>query len=155
MSLLTGWPVRDHIASHLQGLIALSEIASRALAPATNDPGTGIEVLNALLRVFLMLAPDPMGASPDEALRRVHIDRPSMSDMLADAFGPILREGGEEVEVALRLTSRLAAMHANLPNARAQIDDWRIRHATRVMATLGDPHDVIVFEEAYARLWPD
>lgn len=44
------------------GLIALSEIASRALAPATNDPGTGIEVLNALLRVFLTLADPPKAA---------------------------------------------------------------------------------------------
>lgn len=35
------------------GLIVLSEIASRALSPAVNDPGTAIEVIGAGLRVML------------------------------------------------------------------------------------------------------
>lgn len=45
------------------GLIALGEIASRALAPATNDPGTAVEVLNALLRTSSEL--------PAQALERL------------------------------------------------------------------------------------
>ncbi|MFC3579917.1 DUF2254 domain-containing protein [Sphingomonas hylomeconis] len=137
------------------GLIALSEIASRALAPATNDPGTGIEVLNALLRVFLTLGAPPATERADDTDRqRVHIGRPSIEDMLADAFAPILREGGKEVEVSLRLTATLAAMHANLPSMRAPIDHWAARHAARVAATMEDPADLATFERAYARLWP-
>ncbi len=137
------------------GLIALSEIASRALAPATNDPGTGIEVLNALLRVFLTLRSQPANASDqDEDGLRVYVGRPSIDDMLIDAFGPVLREGGKEVEVSLRLTGTLSAMHANLPAMRASIESWACRHARRVGETMEDPDDRTAFERAYAWLWP-
>ncbi len=137
------------------GLIALSEIASRALAPATNDPGTGIEVLNALLRVFLTLRSQPTNASGENTGRhRVYLGRPSLDDMLTDAFGPILREGGKEVEVSLRLTNTLAAMHANLPLMRKPIESWAARHAKRVGETMEDPDDIVVFEQTYRRLWP-
>ena len=137
------------------GLIALSEIASRALAPATNDPGTGIEVLNALLRVFLTLRSQPTNASGENTGRhRVYLGRPSLDDMLTDAFGPILREGGNEVEVSLRLTNTLAAMHANLPLMRKPIESWAARHAKRVGETMEDPDDIVVFEQTYRRLWP-
>ncbi|MEG8024242.1 DUF2254 domain-containing protein [Sphingomonas aurantiaca] len=137
------------------GLIALSEIASRALAPATNDPGTGIEVLNALLRVFLTLRSQPTNASGENTGRhRVYLGRPSLDDMLTDAFGPILREGGKEVEVSLRLTNTLAAMHANLPLMRKPIESWAARHAKRVGETMEDPDDIVVFEQTYRQLWP-
>ncbi|WP_277969692.1 DUF2254 domain-containing protein [Sphingomonas echinoides] len=137
------------------GLIALSEIASRALAPATNDPGTGIEVLNALLRVFLTLGTQPSeNGEKDKHGHRVYLGRPSIEDMLTDAFGPILREGGREIEVSLRLTATLAAMHANLPTNRTQIESWAVRHAKRARETMDDADDLAVFESAYARLWP-
>lgn len=137
------------------GLIALSEIASRALAPATNDPGTGIEVLNALLRVFLTLRSQPANdAKAEDRRHRVFVGQPSIVDMLTDAFGPILREGGNEIEVSLRLTGTLAAMHANLPAIRGPIENWAVRHAKRVRETMEDADDLAVFEQAYARLWP-
>lgn len=137
------------------GLIALSEIASRALAPATNDPGTAIEVLNALLRVFLTLRVNPDARRENRATTYpVHIPRPAIDDMLADAFAPILREGGTEIEVAVRLTKTLAALHAGLPDARASIAAWAARHAERVAATIEDPHDVRTFRRTYDGLWP-
>ncbi|PTW43846.1 putative membrane protein [Sphingomonas faeni] len=137
------------------GLIALSEIASRALAPATNDPGTGIEVLNALLRVFLTLRAQLSNEHDDDDGRhRVYLGRPSIDDMLTDAFGPILREGGKEVEVSLRLTNTLSAMQANLPAMSEPIESWAARHAKRVRKTMEDPEDLTVFERTYARLWP-
>lgn len=137
------------------GLISLSEIASRALAPATNDPGTGIEVLNALLRVFLSLGSQPTNAGDDDNEQHgVYLGRPSIDDMLTDAFGPVLREGGKEVEVSLRLTNTLAAMHANLPVMRRPIEGWAARHAQRVGETMEDPADLAVFEQDYRQLWP-
>ena len=74
--------------------------------------------------------------------------------MLTDAFGPILREGGNEIEVSLRLTSTLSAIHANLPATRGPIEGWAVRHAKRVRETMDDADDLVVFEQAYARLWP-
>jgi uncharacterized membrane protein len=135
------------------GLIALSEIASRALAPATNDPGTGIEVLNALLRVFLTLRPGAVSVDDEGKPHPVHIGRPTMDDMLTDAFGPILREGVQEIEVSLRLTATLAALHANLPDAQVAIERWAHRHAKRVTTTITDPDDLTAFDTAYRKLW--
>jgi hypothetical protein len=74
--------------------------------------------------------------------------------MLGDAFGPILREGIAEVEVSLRLTATLAAMHASLPAARREIEHWANRHAKRVATTMEDPDDLTAFNEAYRRHWP-
>ncbi|MEZ5202287.1 MAG: DUF2254 family protein [Micropruina glycogenica] len=55
------------------GLVALAEIAIRALSPAVNDPGTAIEVLGALERVTLvLLGSDPSG----EAQRARYTCRP-------------------------------------------------------------------------------
>jgi uncharacterized membrane protein len=34
------------------GLIVLSEIASRALSPAVNDPGTAIDIIGTFVRLF-------------------------------------------------------------------------------------------------------
>ncbi|MGN5375020.1 DUF2254 domain-containing protein [Sphingomonas hankookensis] len=102
------------------GLIALSEIASRALAPATNDPGTAVEVLNALLRTFLHLPADEPDAD-DKPLPRVYVPRPTVEEMLDDAFLPIIREGFGEQEVAVRTIKTLTAIRDALPFTAAPI----------------------------------
>lgn len=139
------------------GVIALAEIASRALSPAVNDPGTGVEVLNALLRVFLTLRPgvsaEEKGEDEESRVYPVHIGVPSMDDMLADAFGPIIRDGSAQVEVALRLTNTLWALHAALPDERAVIARWAGRHAQRVEDAIEDPNDLADFQDSYKRLW--
>ncbi|GAA3264684.1 hypothetical protein GCM10020258_31410 [Sphingomonas yabuuchiae] len=90
------------------GQIALGEIAGRALAPATNDPGTVIEVLNALLRTLSEL---PAQASPsDEELPPVHVPRPSVDELIRAGFAPIIREGAGEEEVAIRAFKVLHAL---------------------------------------------
>jgi uncharacterized membrane protein len=38
------------------GLITLSEIASRALSPAVNDPGTAIQIISSHVRLFSLWA---------------------------------------------------------------------------------------------------
>jgi uncharacterized membrane protein len=145
---------RSFDQDHRLGLIALSEIASRALAPATNDPGTAIEVLNALLRVLLHLP----ATEPDaiEAADRppVHVARAAIDDMLADAFRPILREGGKETEVTMRLTGTLAALHAALPGARPSIRALAEQCAARARRSMEDADDLAAFEASHARGWP-
>lgn len=136
------------------GLIALSEIASRALAPATNDPGTAIEVLNALLRVLLTLAVEPSDTAGPTKRVPVHLARPTIEDMLDDAFRPIVREGAHEVEVSLRLTTTLAALHAGLPMARTPVTALAATHARRVAEVMEDADDRATFERAYRSSWP-
>jgi uncharacterized membrane protein len=94
------------------GLIVLSEIASRALSPAVNDPGTAIDVTGRLLRVLSNWHPDP---EPDVRHQRLHIPSLQPLDLLEDAYGPIARDGAGMIEVQIRLQKALAALAASQP----------------------------------------
>ncbi len=137
------------------GLIALSEIASRALSPATNDPGTAIEVLNALLRVLLNLPVDQPDAVQIDDLPPVYLTRPTVEEMLTDAFRPILREGSQEAEVTIRLTVTLAALHSALPAARRDIRALADHCLERARRMMDDADDLAAFEAAHRGHWCD
>lgn len=97
------------------GLIVLSEIASRALSPAVNDPGTGIAVLGSGVRVMTaMLDEGRPGASTGE---RVTLPELDVGDLLDDLFRPIARDGAGIVEVAIKLQRSLAEIAALAPTA--------------------------------------
>lgn len=112
------------------GLIVLSEIASRALSPAVNDPGTAIAVLSAQLRVLQKLA-GAEGAPYDE---RVVVPALVIEKLVVDAFRPIARYGAAHVEVAIKLQTTLAALGALAPDWSAAAghvaDDARQRART-------------------------
>jgi len=91
------------------GIIVLSEIASRALSPAVNDPGTAIEVLNAGLRVFLALA-DAADEEEPIKLKRVHAPDLDIDDLFRSFFNPIARDAHSVVEVQIRMVTVLAAL---------------------------------------------
>jgi uncharacterized membrane protein len=94
------------------GLIALSEIASRALSPAINDPGTAIDVVGRLVRI-LSHWNLPADYTPDYP--RLHVPPVRPADMLEDAFQPIARDGAALVEVQVRLQKALAALARIVP----------------------------------------
>ncbi|HUG98146.1 MAG TPA: DUF2254 domain-containing protein [Gammaproteobacteria bacterium] len=95
------------------GLLVLSEIASRALSPSVNDPGTAIDVLGRLVRV-LSNWHRPTNREP--AYPRLHVPPVRSADMLEDAFQPIARDGASLVEVQVRLQKALAALAAIVPD---------------------------------------
>jgi len=99
------------------GLIALSEIASRALSPAVNDPGTAIDVIGRFLRLFTEWgrATENVNDEEEPQFDRVEIPEISVSDMFDDAFAPIARDGAASVEVQIRLQKALASL-ASLGN---------------------------------------
>lgn len=88
------------------GLIVLAEIASRALSPAVNDPGTAISVVGRLVRI---LANWKYGPEPDIQYQSVFVPPVSSADLLDDAFRPIIRDGASTVEVQIRLQKALQA----------------------------------------------
>lgn len=99
------------------GLIALSEIGSRALSPGINDPGTAIDVLAALVRVFSVEPPEKNGADNGEsgpAHPRIYIPELPAEDLIDAAFMPISRDGAGLIEVAIRLQKALRAI-AHMP----------------------------------------
>jgi len=95
------------------GVIALTEIGSRALSAATNDPGTAIEVIAALQRVLTRaLATEPRTEVDYE---RVFVTPPTLSEIVDDAVRPLARDGAADVEVQVRLQKCLASLAMTAP----------------------------------------
>ena len=113
------------------GLIVLSEIASRALSPAVNDPGTAIRVLGAGHRTLADFVDTERGAKAGIHLR-VHAPALTIDDLFDDFFRPIARDGASVVEVQLRLCATLSSLAAHAPDifgktARRHADAAKMR----------------------------
>jgi len=89
------------------GLIVLTEIASRALSPAVNDPGTAIDILGRHVRI---LACWRMREDAEVQFDRVHVPPIVVQDAIEDAFRPIARDGATLLEVQLKLQKSLSAL---------------------------------------------
>lgn len=92
------------------GLIVLSEIASRALSPGVNDPGTAIDVIGRVVR----LLSDSIASGPqekqEEPLSNVYVPAIAVSDIFDDVFTPIARDGAGNIEVNIRLQKALLSL---------------------------------------------
>lgn len=114
------------------GLIVLAEIASRALSPAVNDPGTAIDVIGSLVRLFALWA-TPVG--DDERCStlydRVGVPTLALQDLFDDAFDPIARDGAAKLEVAIRLQK---AFESLATTGHAEMQRISLKHARRALA---------------------
>jgi uncharacterized membrane protein len=95
------------------GLCVLAEIASRALSPAVNDPGTAIDVIGRGVRLLAQWARFD-APEIDDAIECPHVHVPAIEvgDMLDDIFAPIERDGAGIVEIQLRLQKAFVALMA-------------------------------------------
>lgn len=91
------------------GLIVLAEVATRALSPGVNDPGTAIGVIGRLQRLLTLWA-ESVAAAPQ--VRFPHVEAPPIAadELCEDAFGPLARDGAAMVEVGVRLQKTLLAL---------------------------------------------
>lgn len=94
------------------GLIVISEIASRALSPAVNDPGTAISVVGRLVRILARWKAEPQAKVDFPSVFVPPIDP---ADMIEDAFRPIVRDGAATVEVQIRIQRALHALATIAP----------------------------------------
>lgn len=131
------------------GLAVLAEIASRALSPAVNDPGTAIDVIGRAVRLLLPVASRGAGgASGDQeaegpACPRIHVPPLVASDLMDDIFAPIARDGAGLVEVQLRLQKALLAFAAGSDAEMAAAAREQSRRAlVRAEAALTLPDDI-------------
>ncbi|MEM9731852.1 MAG: DUF2254 domain-containing protein [Pseudomonadota bacterium] len=116
---------RTHEQDAALGLITLSEIASKALSPGINDPGTAVEVLmimKSLLWDFVLDDPDDEAAPVKGVFARF----PNASDLLVTSFGPIARDSAGNYEVTMHLMESLAALSA--------LEDQELSTATSALA---------------------
>jgi uncharacterized membrane protein len=89
------------------GASVLTEIASRALSAAINDPGTAIDVISRSLRILAVWAETDDEAVPEPDFPRLYVAPPELSDLFDDLFTLVARDGASLVEVGLRLQKTL------------------------------------------------
>jgi uncharacterized membrane protein len=111
------------------GVSVLTEIASRALSPATNDIGTAIDVIGRAVRVLSIWAED--AASEEPLYPEIWVPEVKVEDLFDDAFDPIARDGAAIPEVHIRLHKAFAVL--------GRIDDPRyaenaLRHSALALA---------------------
>jgi uncharacterized membrane protein len=99
------------------GLIVLTEIASKALSPAVNDPGTAISILGRLVRILSHWCER---TDTEVRFQRIFVPPVTAHDILEDAFRPIGRDGASLVEVQIRLHKALLSLSRIAPEAFAQ-----------------------------------
>lgn len=90
------------------GIVVLAEIASRALSPAVNDPGTAMEVTGAGLRLLSDYVEARKTPSPRYA--NIHAAPLDIDDLMSSFFNPIARDGAAIVEVEERLLTVLTVL---------------------------------------------
>ncbi|GAB3280640.1 DUF2254 domain-containing protein [Parahaliea aestuarii] len=112
------------------GLIVLAEIASRALSPGINDPGTAIDIIGRATRLLTRWVQtraevadgDERGKDDgqDECCEaRVWLPALDPFDLLDDIVTPLSRDGAAMLSVQVRLQKALASLAA-LPDAELQ-----------------------------------
>lgn len=93
------------------GLLALSEIADKALSLGSNDPGTAINVIGTMVRLFtLWQSPLENDRAAEIIYDRVAVPKLEIEDLFDDAFTAIARDGAGTVEVSIRLQKAFCAL---------------------------------------------
>ncbi|WP_455274458.1 DUF2254 domain-containing protein [Rhizobium herbae] len=93
------------------GASVLAEIASRALSPAINDPGTAIDIIGRAMRV-LSVWNEPLKNDAKIRHPNVHIPPIKLTDLFDDLFTPIARDGAGIVEIGIRLQKAFRSLAA-------------------------------------------
>ena len=104
------------------GLSVLAEIASRALSPAMNDPGTAIDVIGRSVRLLSIWASDR--ETPEILYPRVKVPEINPGELLDDIYHPIARDGAAMAEVHVRLQKALLAL-ARMGDSRFRMEAMR------------------------------
>jgi uncharacterized membrane protein len=109
----------------------LAEIASRALSPAVNDPGTAIDVIGRAVRLLAQWGRFD-SSEIDTDVTRPHLWVPAIEvgDMFDDVFMPIARDGAGMVEVQTRLQKAFVALVAT---DNATFGDAARRHSASAL----------------------
>lgn len=132
------------------GLIVLGEIGGKAMSPAVHDPGTAIEVIGAAVRLF----DDWSRQDADQARSVIDggglIQEPALrcEDLLDDVFGPLIRFGLNDLQVAMRLQKALLSLAGSASPLAASAFTLAHQVATRAQADL-PPSDAARFNAEF------
>lgn len=135
------------------GLVVLSEIASRALSPAVNDPGTAIAVMGAGVRVMTAMLDENRPETSDD--KGVRLPAMSIGDLLDDLFRPIARDGAGIIEVAIKLQRSLSDIAAAAPRSHGLLAIRAADALARSEAAMTSASDLQTVRAAYRKYWTD
>ena len=111
-ALLNAFCIRDYRTFDQDprfGLLVLAEIASKALSPAVNDPGTVIDIIGRGMRV---LSNWQLTAAEQAQVKypQVFVLPLQLAELFDDFYPPIARDGAAMLEVQIRLQKSLLAL---------------------------------------------
>ncbi len=91
-------------------MVVLSEIASRALSPAVNDPGTAIDIISTGVRT---LKPWVSRENKKDEVKypRIHVPALQTSSMFEDIFNGVIRDGAGTIEVGVCLQKAFLSIY--------------------------------------------
>jgi uncharacterized membrane protein len=114
------------------GLVAMGEVASKALSPGVNDPGTAIDVITRIGRI-LMSYKDEDSDDREPTLKHLYVPPLEPEDLIEDGFGALARDGKAVVEVQQRLQVILTGLMRHpddgLCRAARQAAEYHLRRA--------------------------
>ncbi|WP_144606087.1 DUF2254 domain-containing protein [Algoriphagus algorifonticola] len=142
-------PDRSFLDDPRFGLIALSEIGSRALSPGINDPGTAIAIIKSHTRLFCEWLSEKEEEKDSSVIyERVEVPPLSLSDMFEDAFRPIARDGAGTIEVMIWLQKSFSTLW-NIGNQEAK--DLTIHYSKIAFEgaekAISNKHDIQLLKE--------
>ncbi|SMC43567.1 DUF2254 domain-containing protein [Primorskyibacter flagellatus] len=91
------------------GVAVMAEIATRALSPGINDPGTAIDVVYRLGHLVSLAAPQGVDV-PEVKYDRLWVPPLDLAELFNTSFDPICRCAGDAVEVHLALQNALSGV---------------------------------------------
>ena len=137
------------------GMVVMSEIASRALSPAVNDPGTAINIIGSLVRMLVRWS----NVCLDSGKAKVTFDRVGMheldvDDLFNDAFSAIARDGAGSVEVGILLQKAFIALSSvgdeDMAKVAGRLSDLAFRYAEKSLVLDEEIQAVRVYAEQMA-----
>ncbi len=119
------------------GFITLGEVASRALSPAVNDPGTAIDVIGSMIRLLTTWDQHISKTRVEVKFKNLYTHPFESCSFFQDIVNPISRDGAKHVEVGIRLYKALEALeHLNSLELSACASKWKDRVKERSMSSL-------------------
>jgi uncharacterized membrane protein len=118
------------------GMVVMAEIATRALSPGINDPGTALSVLSTGVRTLAYWVKLLKEERPEAEVEFDRVTAPALDDagLLEDGLTPIARYGDSAVEVGLALQRALTAIrslgHAPFVQASTDLSLYAIERAS-------------------------
>jgi uncharacterized membrane protein len=122
------------------GLVVLAEIASRAMSPAVNDPGTAIDALGSSLRLFSEFAKARADTPAEVSHDRVYGPWLAVEDLFSTVFDPISRDSSGTLEVINRILFILSALSRIDPGLFSKSAETTARHTLEIACSDGTDH---------------